>query len=103
FAIDREFLSADPHVRVPAGHIVVSRGFDLFRAGNAGAIAIRDDYLVGAHRRLDAAEQEIIPPAAPNENERSGAERESPDSHGPNRKLLCYAKSIQIDPCMKPA
>ena len=82
---------------------MVSRRCHPFRAGNAGAIAVRDDYRVGADRRLDAAEQEIIPPAAPNEKERSRAEQDLPDSHSRYRKSLCYAKSIRIDPRMKPA
>ena len=63
-AVHREFLAPDPHVGVAAGHVMVSRGVDLFRARGAGAIAIRDDNRVGSDRRLDAAEQEIILPAA---------------------------------------
>ena len=55
---------------------MVSRGIDLFRARGAGAIAIRDDNRVGSDRRLDAAEQEIILPAAPGEEERGGAEQD---------------------------
>jgi hypothetical protein len=53
---------------------------------------------VGSNRSLDAAEQEIIPPAAPNEQERSRAERDSPDSHDFNNKPLYCAKSKRNRP-----
>ena len=96
FAVHREFLTADPHVRVAAGHVMVTRGFDLFRTGNAGAIAVRDHYRVCTHPSLDATEQQVVPPAAPGENERSGANQDSPDSHGYNCKLLFAAKSRRV-------
>src|ERR1039457_7445053 len=92
-AVHGEFLSADPYVRVAAGHVMVSRGVDLLRTGSAGAVAIRDDNGVGSEGRFDAAEEEVVTAAARGEKERGGEKQDGPGSHGCDHKLLFYTKS----------
>ena len=64
---------------------MVRRGIDLLRARGAGAIAVRDDDGVGSDWRFDAAEEEIILPAAPEQKERSRTEQDLPGPHAPDQ------------------
>src|ERR1035438_572703 len=92
-AVHGEFLSADPYVRVAAGHVMVSRGVDLLRTGSAGAVAIRDDNGVGSEGRFDTAEEEVVTAAARGEKERGGEKQDGPGSHGCEHKLIFSEKS----------
>jgi hypothetical protein len=58
-----------------------SRGFESLRAGSGDAIAVRDDNRMSSYRRLDAAEEEIVVPAASKEKERKRTEWDSPNFH----------------------
>jgi hypothetical protein len=73
FTVDRDFLPADPDVGVAAGHVVVRRSIDALGAGRGYAIAVRDDNRVRSDGNLDAAEEEIVVPAASKQKERQRA------------------------------
>jgi hypothetical protein len=78
--IDGQLLSANPDIGVAAGSVAPD-GAAVFIGeasgfGNAGAVAIRDDHGVGSHAGLDAAQQQVIFPAAGERQEDCG------DDHG---------------------
>jgi hypothetical protein len=75
-----------------------SRGIHPFRAGSAGAIAVRNDDGVSSDGSFHPAKQKIVSPAARGQQEPGGTERDSPDSHATHRKSLCYSKSTPIRP-----
>ena len=60
---------------------MIRGGFDSLRTGSGDAIAVRYDNRVSSYRRLDAAEQKIVVPAASRQKERNRTQQDSPNFH----------------------